>query len=113
MAKSEAKVEKVSALEVPYAEVMRLLQQVDASGLSLTAFIEEKEVVLKALELELATLKGLRDLKGIVALPRKPRADKGKPRAKPAVTEPPAFDGGTANADPAGPTGEAAAEATE
>ena len=82
-----------SKLEPHFAETMRLLQEVDASGMSLAENIEKAEKAAEKAKCKVESLKGLRDLKGIVSLPRKPRKDRGQPRKK---------GNGNGQSDPAG-----------
>lgn len=92
--------ESGSKLEPHFAETMRLLQEVDASGMSLAECIEKAEKDAEAAKCKVASLKGLRELRGVVSIPRKPRKDRGKPRkieTSQAVvpSEPPAFSEAT------------------
>lgn len=70
-----------SKLEPSLLEAMRLLTDLDERNVSLTEAIAQAEEELAAAGRKVASLKGLREFRGMIAMPRKPRADKGKPRA--------------------------------
>lgn len=69
-----------SKLEPSLLEAMRLLTDLDERNVSLTEAIAQAEEELAAAGRKVASLKWLREFRGMIAMPRKPRADKGKPR---------------------------------